>query len=965
MFPSCRRLARFVAPLLILSLGLGGCATVGTGGDRAGAGSRGKPWLYKGSDVPIDRDWAFGTLPNGIRYAVRRNGAPPGQVSIRVRVDVGSLMEADDERGYAHFIEHLSFRGSTFVRDGEAKRTWQRLGATFGSDSNAETTATQTVYKLDLPAATRGGLRESLNILAGMMSGPIIDKATVDSERQIVLDEARERFGPAVRVDDATRALFFAGQPLADRAPIGTTQSLTDASAASLRAFHDRWYRPDRTVVVIAGDGNPRLFEQMVRATFASWRDKGPKPKQPDFGRPEAGGRTSAVMVDPSLPPMITMATLRPWKQKADTIAYNQGLMRDILATRLINRRLETRARAGGSFLQAQVDRDDVSRSADATFVGIVPLGDDWPGAVHDVRAVIAEAMLQPPKPAEIDREVGEIDSAMATAAAQASTARGAKLADDLVNAVDIRETVTSPKAALDIFRAMKGSFTPELIQDATRRLFTGVTTRAVMVLPKADPDAEARLATLLTEDVSKDALSVADQAPVSFDSLPRLGDPGSVVRRDPSDARGVNFIELSNGVRLVLFPNMSEAGKVSVLVRFGNGLLGLPTNRPTLAWSGQAGMVASGIGDLGQEELDRLTSGYQVNMGFGIDEDAFELRGNTTAADLRNQLLLLADKLAFPGWDPRPIVRARAAMLASYDSANASPLSVMGRDLPSILRGGDQRWKAPDRAAIEALTPQAFRSFWEPILRTGPIEVLVFGDFQLPDAIIAATETFGALPRRERPPIDPTTRHPSFPPHDAKPFVAHHAGPDDQAAAVIAWPTSGGLKDVFEARKLDVLAAIFSDRLFERFRQQEGGSYSPSVNSVWPRDLETGGYVIAGTGLRPDRVDSFLTMAKDIAADLAANPVTADELGRAVGPLLQYFVRASNSNAFGIDRYSATSWDRARLATIYSVPADLKRITPADIQATALNWLQPGKSWSMVVLPEDKPSGMAGKAQP
>ncbi|WP_163360505.1 insulinase family protein, partial [Klebsiella aerogenes] len=87
------------------------------------------------------------------RYAVRKNGVPPGQVSVRVRMDVGSLMEQDSERGFAHLLEHLSFRGSVHVPDGESKRIWQRLGVTFGSDSNASTTFTATTYKLDLPMA--------------------------------------------------------------------------------------------------------------------------------------------------------------------------------------------------------------------------------------------------------------------------------------------------------------------------------------------------------------------------------------------------------------------------------------------------------------------------------------------------------------------------------------------------------------------------------------------------------------------------------------------------------------------------------------------------------------------------------------------------------------------------------------------------------------------------------------------
>ena len=113
------------------------------------------PWLYRGSDVPVDRKWLFGEMENGLRYAVRRNGVPPGQMSIRVRVDAGSLHERDFEQGYAHLLEHLLFRESKYLGQAEAIAAWQRLGATFGSDTNAETCPTHTAYKLDVPNIDR------------------------------------------------------------------------------------------------------------------------------------------------------------------------------------------------------------------------------------------------------------------------------------------------------------------------------------------------------------------------------------------------------------------------------------------------------------------------------------------------------------------------------------------------------------------------------------------------------------------------------------------------------------------------------------------------------------------------------------------------------------------------------------------------------------------------------------------
>jgi len=146
-------------------------------------------WLYRGSDIAPDPAWTFGTLPNGLRYAVRRNALPAGQVSIRLRMDAGSLHEADEERGWAHFVEHMVFRGTASFKDGEARHTWQRLGANFGSDTNATTQPTQTVYQLDLPKNDEASLDLSLRVLADMADNAVFDPAIVEPERGVVLSE--------------------------------------------------------------------------------------------------------------------------------------------------------------------------------------------------------------------------------------------------------------------------------------------------------------------------------------------------------------------------------------------------------------------------------------------------------------------------------------------------------------------------------------------------------------------------------------------------------------------------------------------------------------------------------------------------------------------------------------------------------------------------------------------------------
>ena len=379
-----------------------------------------RPWLYEKSDVPMDPAWRFGVLPNGLRYAIRRNDVPAGQVSIRVRVDVGSLMEEPSEAGFAHFIEHLSFRGSRNVPDGESKRIWQRLGAEFGSDTNAQTSPTGTTFALDLPRATDAGIDESLKILAGMLAEPNIAAAPVNAERAVILAERREGLSPMASVGDEVRKFYFAGQRLGRHSPIGTEATLNAATAERLRAFHDRWYRPDRTVIAISGAMDPAAMEAKLQSHFGGWQAKGPAQPLPDFGKPDPKAPAAKVVVEPSAPYSVGLAYLRPWTFNEDTIAFNQARLADELALELINRRLEIAASQGASFLQASVSLDNSYRSANATYVTIVPIGNDWEKALKDVRAIIEDARRTPPSQADIDREFAGMETGFNSAAATA-----------------------------------------------------------------------------------------------------------------------------------------------------------------------------------------------------------------------------------------------------------------------------------------------------------------------------------------------------------------------------------------------------------------------------------------------------------------------------------------------------------------------------------------------------------------
>ena len=913
------------------------------------------PWLYKGSDVPIDKSWTFGVLPNGLRYAVKDNGAPPGQVSIRLRLDVGSLMEREDEKGYAHFLEHLAFRGSKYVPDGEAKRVWQRFGVTFGSDSNAETSFTHTVYKLDLPNASRESLDESLKIISGMVTAPGLNVSAVDAERPVVLSEMIERSGAPMRVQNASRDLFFAGQRLASHEPIGTPETLNSATPAKLQLFHQRWYRPENAVLVMAGDGNPAIFEQYVKKHFSSWRGKGEAGVTPDFGKPTSDTAIAKTIIEPTMPRFISMATVRAWEQVDDTIAYNQQILVDLLALQMINRRLEAKARAGGNFLQASVSQDDVARSVDGLFVNIVPLDDDWQSALRDVRSVIADATTNAPSLADIARELSEFDAALAVGVEGYASEEARKQADSIIHAVDIREAVATPQVALDVFRAMRADFSPERLLSSTQKLFEGTATRALLVSPTAVEGSDKKLTTALLADVKASENARLGQEKLSFDALPKIGKKGRIVQSSKVPNLDVEQLELSNGVRVIMFPNDGERNKIMVNVRFGHGYGGLSSEEQSLVWSGPMALTESGVGEFGQEELDKITTGRRIGLNFSVDDDAFELTANTRPADLEDQLHLMAAKLDDPRWDPAPVKRARAASLIGYDSYSSSPQTILERDLKWLVRDRDPRWKSPDREDFGALDAEKFKTFWAPILESGPIEVMLFGEFDRDQAVDAILKTFGALKKRKSMLSPSNMVSPKFPEPNPGPEILVHKGDEDRAAAMIAWPTGGGLENVRESRQLEAVAALFNDRLFEILRTKQGASYSPQVVNSWPLSFESGGYIGASSQLTPDNIDRFFDVSELIAKDLREKPVDPDELKRVIEPLRQLIARATTSNGFWMSQMEGASFNPKKLDAIRTLMSDYTVITPLEVQALAQKYLKDSSKWKLVVLPEDK----------
>jgi zinc protease len=150
-------------------------------------------WPQATSDLKADPKANFGQLENGVRYVIVPNDEPPGRASIRLYMDVGSLMEEDDQQGMAHYLEHMAFNGSRHFPGGEMVEYFQRLGMGFGADTNAHTSFKETVYMLELPKVETKLLNEGMQLFRDYLDGMALGEKEIDKERGIILSEKLSR----------------------------------------------------------------------------------------------------------------------------------------------------------------------------------------------------------------------------------------------------------------------------------------------------------------------------------------------------------------------------------------------------------------------------------------------------------------------------------------------------------------------------------------------------------------------------------------------------------------------------------------------------------------------------------------------------------------------------------------------------------------------------------------------------
>jgi zinc protease len=907
-------------------------------------------WPQSVSDLPVEQGIRFGTLPNGMRYAVMHNATPAGQVAIRFRIGAGSLQERDDQQGLAHFLEHMAFKGSTHVPEGEMIRTLQRLGLAFGADTNASTSYGETVYALDLPEANPETVSTGLMLMRETASELTLDAGAFDRERGVILSEEKLRDTPQYRGGTGLLAQLLPGQRVPQRSPIGKTDIISNAPVDLLREFYHTYYRPDRATLIVVGDIDAAAIEADIRSRFGNWAATGPAPADPDLGTLQSHGERVGTVVVPGAATRVQLAWTRPYDSSPDTVATRRAQLVEDIGLAVLNRRLSLLAQQPNPpFVSAQAGAQDLLKSAHVAMISADSDPANWQTALAAIDQEQRRIAQFGADQSEIDREIAETRSTLQAGAGGAATRTSPDIAGALSWSVGESMVFTSPAEDLALFDAATKDLSADEVNQVLQRVFAGNGPQLVLQIPQMPDGGDAAV-----EKAYADSRAVAVTAPEHAAAVAwpytDFGKPGDVVERRTVDDLGVTMVRFANGVRLTIKPTKYRQDEVQVRAEVGHGRMDLPSDRSLPLWAAPA-LQLSGLKAISYDDMQKAFAAKTVGIDFAIQDAAFKFEGTTRPRDLQTQLQLLTAYVFDPAYRPDVFKRVQQAYLNTLPQLQATPGSVVGRDLSGLLHSGDPRWSFPDRTQLLDAKPEDFEGLLRPSLAKGPIEVIIAGDVEVDDAIRLTAETFGALPARsDENGVDGSSVH--FPAPTADPVVRLHDGRSDSAGAAVAIPIGDFLSDLPRAAAANVAGAILRNRLIDQFRIAEGSTYSPQGEVDLSRSIPGYGFAYLYVGTTPAKVEHFFELVDKITADLGNGDVSSDELTRAKVPIIEAVKRSQQANGYWVQNLRDAQTDPRRLDRIRKGISGYEAVTADDVRAIASTYLKPDRFWRLKILP-------------
>lgn len=819
-------------------------------------------------------------LANGLRVWVQRHPYPPGHVALGLHLAVGSLCEEENERGYAHFLEHMAFAGSRRFQPEEVERFFASLGTTLGHHHNATTTLEFTRFTLSLPSGEVAVLQRALDVLADFAGGISFAPAEIKRQRAIILEEMRARLGAGGRAREALLAALAPGSRLATRHPLGTRASLRAATTASLAGFYRRWYRPQLATLAVVGELEVERALALVEAAFAPWQADGPAPPPPEGGITPSGELRAVALRSVDLTHLQASHRLvhadPPPRGEAD-LATRWARR---LAWWMLNRRLANRLAAG------QLPGDDARVSSSPLVRGwavsravmVAPSGRVAP-LLEALLVELHRARRHGFHPSELEAAKAALLAALRQGAQEYPTRPAAAVLSDMLETVPTGRPPLSPAQRL----ALAEKLLPDLGDDHVRRAFAAALPAETGVLAALVPARRGVPTPALSELLAAHQRAAATPAPPQFDPpatrLPLSLPPAAPFLAHRSyDLPAVTTLRFANLTTVHLCPMPQRPGRVFLTltlpggrIREREGCLGITLAALAAAQRPAARGAPPGL-------VRDVLESRSISLAAAADEDCVTVSITSSREEVEEALKLVHLLLTGARLSPGAFARWREGVRRRQEQQRNDLQAQLAQATVALLSAGDPRFRLLTHADARALTWRQAQTWLSREICGAPLEAALVGDLDpgLGEELIA--RSLGSLPPREErtAALDALRQLPSV----TGPLTATvQVGSSEQRAALLLGWRAAPWQQRRARHLLKLGEFILTRRLTAELRERRRLTYSVDCSFSPSKAYPALSLLAVACLLAPDRLDEAEAAVRDTVATVVAYGPGREEL--------------------------------------------------------------------------------------
>lgn len=807
--------------------------------------------------LPIDPHVKIDRLPNGLTYYIRENQSPARRLELRLIINAGSVLEADDEQGFFHIIEHLAFKNTRNFPDQSLVHYLESIGVVYGTGVNAYTRFDETLYALQVPSDNEEIIRQSFQIMEDWAHQIIFDPKIIETERAVILEEERLHYTESrLMCEKVHKQVLMGNSRYIKRFPIGDREIIRNCKADDLATFYRKWYRPELMAVVAVGDISSSAVEQLIQTFLGrvpGWRAAS---LRDEYSLPAHRETRFSIVTHPEIITASVQIHYKHSLEPLETLANYRHLLMDILAKYIMNKRLSEQILTNPTtpLIDAAWYRKRLTRQNQSTLIQAAIAGSRIMEGLEALLTMICQATQHGFTATELERQKRNILREFEHELSERDKRLSAGFAMEYENHFLRRQPIPGLDDEYTLHRDLLATIRLQELNDFFRSKM-GADNRVILISAPRTPGMEVpeqfELIKTLARIEQKKFPLYAEESPNPV-LMTRKPTPGQIAAQRPLPGLGITEWTLTNGTRIVLKPTTFQNDQI-LFIAYHAGGHSLASDLDYIsAVHSPSIMGLSGFGEYPFLSLQKKLSGKVAKITPFVNPTFHGISGSCSPLDTETMFQLMYLGFTAPRRDPAALAAYKNRLLASLENKKANPEAVFWDELQITLTQNHFRARPLNLAmAVGIELDPAFNFYEKRFADAAGFTFIFVGNFTEETLAQPVIDYCGALPGHHN---RDTWQDQRISYVTGKVNRTIRMGQERKSLFAMAY--SGSFEWCLDNHHaLQSLAGVLQIQLREKLREEAGSIYMIDVMAnaeQFPRP----GYVIYLTmGCDPDRV--------------------------------------------------------------------------------------------------------------